>query len=153
MFSFLNRKPKPDKRDLEQVIFDYAEHKRNEDLQLICRLMVAREVFVPIDRGSMPAAAQPGVPYVLGDEDRVLMRKVTIPNNGEWASAATQPTHALLSNGYAGMTWIGFLKMTQKVAEIRGALLQGTQSWIAMDKKLVANVLSTIEDREGARDV
>jgi len=142
VFSLFKKLWKQDERDLEQVIFDFAEYKKEEDLQILCRLMRNRLVYVPIDTNTVPAAARPGVPYVTGEGDKLLFRSVEIPGHGLWAPAATKPTHRLLSQGYAGMTWLGFLDMTRKIETMRGAYLQGETSWVAMDKEKIAHVLS-----------
>jgi hypothetical protein len=142
VFSLFKKWKKKDERDIEQVIFDFAEYKKDEDFQLLCRLMQNREVYVPIDSNTVPAAARPGVPYVTGAGDRLLFRAVEIPGNGMWAPAATKPTHRLLAQGYAGMPWLGFLDMARKVESMRGAYLQGETSWVAMDRQKIAHVLS-----------
>ena len=142
MFSLFKKSKKQGERDLERVIFDIAEHKRDEDFQLLYRLMKDREVFIPIDAGSVPAAAQPGVPYVTGAQDRLLFRTVELPGNGMWAAAATKPTSRILAKGYVGMSWPGFLDISLKIQDIRGVYLQGETSWVALDKKSIAYVLS-----------
>ena len=142
VFSLFKNLRKQSERDLEQVIFDFAECKKDDDLQLLCRLMLKREVYVPIDTNTVPVAARPGVPYVTGAGDKLFFRAVEIPGNGLWAPAATKPTHRLLSQGYAGMPWLGFLDMTRKIESMRGVYLQGETSWVAMDKEKIAHVLS-----------
>src|SRR5690348_8731899 len=124
LFSFFKKHPRPDSRDLEQVIYDIAEHNRDEDFQLFYRLMAVREVFLPIVKASIPAPAQPGVPYVVGPTDRLAIRTVRGPDDQPWAFATTQPTHPHLAGEFAGMSWLEFLRMVMKINEVRGALLQ-----------------------------
>ena len=141
MFSFLTKRAKKTPRDLEQVIFDIAEYKRDEDLHLFYRLMSAREVYVPVDSTTLPAAAEPGVPYMTRPSDQLRVATVSMPDGAEWVSAATQTSHPLLADGYVGMPWLGFLEMAQKSADVQGALIQGTTSYIALDKERIAYVL------------
>jgi hypothetical protein len=152
VFSFLTKRAKKDSRDLEQVIFDYAEHKRDADLELFYRLMSAREVYLPVDKASLPAAAEPGVPYTTRDTDQVLIKSVSIPNNGEWVFAATHTHQPLLEGGYVGMPWLEFLKMAQQIAGAQGALIQGKTSYIALYKEHIAHVLGNSPEPSSAND-
>jgi hypothetical protein len=153
MFSFLTKRAKKDSRDLEQVIFDIAEHNREADLHLFYRLMSTREVYLPVDEASLPTASEPGVPYTTQDTDEVKVYTVSIPNNGSWIAAATQTSHPLLAGGCLRMTWLGFLKMALEGAEVRGALIQGKTSWIALDKERITYVLSYSQNLPGVNDV
>ena len=142
MFAFLKRQEKKDPRDIEQLIFDIAEHQRDADFHLLYKLMAGREVFVGINRASLPTSIEPGIPDTTQASDRLEMKTVSIPNHGAWSSAATLPSHSSLAGSYVGMQWLDFLKMTQKVPELRGAALQGKTSWVAFDKERIAYVLA-----------
>ena len=142
MFSLFKKLMRNDKRDLEQVIFDIAEHKRDQDFHLLYMLMKGREVFVPVDTGSVPAPARPGVPYMTRPGDNVRIRTVELPDSGMWVAAATQSTNRMLTKGYVGMPWLGCLTMAMKIESARGIYLQGETSWLAMDKQRIAYVLS-----------
>ncbi|WOB06888.1 hypothetical protein [Piscinibacter gummiphilus] len=142
MFAFLKRQEKIDRRDIEQLIFDIAEHQREADFHLLYKLMAGREVFVGINRASLPTSIEPGVPYTTQASDRLEMKTVSIPNHGAWSSAATLASHPLLAGSYVGMQWFDFLRMTRKVPELRGAALQGKTSWVAFDKERIAYVLA-----------
>ncbi len=152
MFSFLTKRAKKDPRDLEQVISDVAEHNRDADFHLFYRLMSIREVYLPVDTMSLRTAVEPGVPYTLQEPDELNVGTVSIPGNGSWLSAATQTSHPLLAGGYVGMTWLGFLKMAQEGAEVRGVLIQGQTSRIALGKERIAYVLSYTRDLPGVND-
>jgi hypothetical protein len=79
---------------------------------------------------------------VTGAADRLAIGTICGPDNEPWAFAATQPTHSLQSGGFVGMPWLEFLRMVVKLEEVRGALLQGTTSWIGLDKERIAYVLT-----------
>lgn len=143
MFSFLTKRAKKESRDLEQVIHDIAEHHREADFQLFYRLMLTREVYLPIDNASLPKAAEPGVPYVLQETDNfddVMVTTVSVADNGSWIPAATQSSHPILADGCMKMTWLGFLKMAQHTT-LQGAFIQGEKSWIALRKEHIPGVL------------
>lgn len=144
MFGFLKKKRQKDPRNLEQLIFEIAEHRRDEDFHLLYELMIGREVFIGIDLASLPESIAPGVRYTTQATDRVKVKLVTIPDHGEWSSAATQASHPSLVGGYAGMQWIEFLEMTLKVPHLQGAMLQGATSWIAFDKERIGYILEKV---------
>ena len=145
VFAFLKRRKERDPRSIEQLIYDIAEHQRDADFRLLYKLMVGREVFVAINRASLPTSVEPGVPYTTQASDRLEMKTISIPNHGSWSSAATLDSHASLAGPYVGMQWFEFLTMTQKVPELRGAALQGKTSWIALDKERIAHVLANTD--------
>ncbi|MDO8330671.1 MAG: hypothetical protein Q7T36_09385 [Fluviicoccus sp.] len=142
MFSIFKRKTKNDERDIEQLIFDVAEHQRDADFHLLYLLLKDREVFVPVVRSSVPSAAKPGEAYVTRTEDQLVLKTVELPGNGAWAPAATQAISQLVAGGYVGMPWLGFLNMVMKIEDVRGAFLQGQTSWVALDKQRVAYILA-----------
>jgi hypothetical protein len=145
VFAFLKRRKEKDPRNIEQLIYDIAEHQRDADFHLIYKLMVGQEVFVAINRASLPTSVEPGVPYTTQASDRLEMKTLSIPNHGTWSSAATFDSHPSLAGSYVGMQWLEFLKMTQKVPELRGAALQGKTSWVAFDKERIAYVLANTD--------
>jgi len=157
MFSFLTnliKRAKKDSRDLEQVIFDIAEHNREADFHLFYRLMLTREVYLPINKASLPTAAEPGVPYVLQEADNyedVMVTTVSIANNGSWIPAFTQPAHPILADGCMKMTWLGFLKMAQNTT-LQGAFIQGEKSWLALRKEHIPGVLGYSQYLQGVND-
>lgn len=142
MFSFFKRRKPQGERDLEQVIYDVAEHHREEDRELVYRLMTDREVYLPVVPGTLPAAAVPGVPYVTSATDQLGISLVELPGNGRWAPAMTLRTHPLLVGTCIGMPWQGLLKMVQRLPDARGVVLQGQRSWMVLDQERVAYLLA-----------
>lgn len=142
MFGFLKRKEKKDPRDIEQVIFDIAEHHRDVDFHLLYKMMAGRDIFVGINQESLPTSIEPGVRYITQASDRIAMKFISIPNHGDWSSAATLRTHPSLAGSYVEMEWLEFLKMTLKLPALQGAALQGKTSWLAFDKERIAYILS-----------
>jgi hypothetical protein len=141
MFSFF-RKDKPDARDLEQVIFDVAEHQRDDDFHLLYRLMASRRVFVPFVASSFPSHARPGEKYVVTAGDSVQMRTVSGQGGTVLVAAATRDDAPLLKGGYGEMQWRDFLEMASKMDEsCYGALLQCWTSWIGFDRERIKYIL------------
>jgi hypothetical protein len=129
-------------QDLEQLLFNLAEHKKEEDYQLLFQLMAAAEVFVPADLKSMPANAKPGQPYKTQPGDNVAVKTVQVPGLGSCVAGSTTQSSPLVAGGYVGMTWLGLLEMALKIEACRGVLLQGQTSWIALDRQRVEYALS-----------
>ena len=74
MFAFLKRRKEKDPRNIEQLIYDIAEHQRDADFHLFYKLMVGRQVFVAINRASLPTSVEPEVPYTTQASDRLEMK-------------------------------------------------------------------------------
>ncbi|MEH6420081.1 hypothetical protein [Pseudomonas sp. CGJS7] len=128
--------------DLEQVIHDVAEHQREEDFELLYRLMANRDVYVPADPSTFPTDAVPGEPYTVEGGDRLQLRFVTGPEDLLMAACATSREAALLHDGFVGMEWRDFLLMVLKLDDsFYGALLQGRESWVAFDRERVRYIL------------
>lgn len=142
MFNFLKSKKAHDHRDLEQLIFDVAEHQSDKDFHLLYKLMVNRTVFVPAETSTIPASAVPGEKYLTKRGDRISMRYVAGPNNLLFVPAATQEILPILKDGYLGMEWFDYLNMVLKLDEsFYGALLQGKTSWVAFDRERIRYIL------------
>ncbi len=128
--------------ELEDLIFEIAEHQRDVDYKTLYREMQGREVFVPIVRASLPSGAQPGQSITSSAAAPIQMRFVSGPNGVPLVPCATHQDVSLLKDGYAGMPWRGFLEMVLKVdASFYGALLQGRRSWIVFDRQHVQHML------------
>lgn len=134
---------KPKNVDLEQVIYDVAEHQREEDFELLFRLMADRDVYVPADPSTFPDDAVPGEPYTVEGSDRLQLRYVTGPDDLLMVACATEQEAAMLHDGFVGMEWRDFLRMVLKVDDsFYGALLQGRTSWVALDRDRIRYILS-----------
>lgn len=143
MFSFFRKPTKPDERDVEQVIFEVAEWRSNEDFHTLYKLLKDRHVCVPIDAGTIPAAAEPGREYRVEKPDRLAMRYVLGPNNVLLVPAATREDSPVLTGGYVYVHWIEALKMVRKLdPRFWGLLLQSKTSWVAIDRERIKYILS-----------
>jgi hypothetical protein len=141
LFSRFSLKPAAP-RDVEDLIYEIAEHRRESDFQALYLQMRKREVFVPIVKSSLPPGVAPGQTVTSTAEHPLSMRTVSAPDGSALIPCATRPDAQLLRDGYAGMPWESFLEMVLKSGvEIYGALLQGQGSWIAFDRQRVRQIL------------
>lgn len=139
----LFRKKKSDARDLEQLIFDIAEHQRDQDFELLYLKLRRRELHVPVDASSLPAHIPPGQAYQTSSNDRIVMRSSSLPDGRPIAMAATHLEATMLASGHVGMQWEDFLEMVLKLPpEFFGFVLQGRTSWIVFDRQRTAYILS-----------
>ena len=146
MFEFLRRK-RHDPRDLEQMLFDIAEHQRDEDFNLLYERLWGREIYVPVDASSIPSHVPPGQKYTSTTDDRITMRSSKLPDGRPIAMAATRTDAGMLAAGYVGMQWEDLLDMVLKLPpEYLGFVLQGKTSWVVFDRQRTANILSQGKD-------
>ncbi|WP_284197242.1 hypothetical protein [Chitinimonas prasina] len=144
----MQKNPTHSKRDLEQLIFDVAEHQADKDFRELYAIMRGKQVFVPIDRGSIPAAAAAGEQYVTTANDCLKMQYVIGPNGQFLIPSATSEDSPIVQNGYVGMDWTAFLQMVAKLdSSFFGALLQGKTSWVAFDRDRINYILGGTWDR------
>ena len=134
LFGLLRGK-RPDPRDLEQLIFDVAEHQREQDFD------------VPVDPSSLPAGIPPGQAFQTTAKDQVVMKSSSLPDGRPIAMAATRLDAGMLAAGHVSMRWEDFLGMMLKLPpEFFGFVLQGKTSWIVFDRQRVAYILSRAND-------
>ncbi len=142
MFKFLKRKKSSESRDLEQVIFDFAKHNRVEDFQVMCKLLRDREVYLPVDIDSLPKGLASGEKITVKSAAQINLKTVTSPDGHSLAAAITTDSSEMLNEGYLVMDWPDFIKMVLKLKELYGCLIQGSTSWVILDKEKIKYALS-----------
>lgn len=139
---FPSRKTRPPV-DLEDLIYEVAEHQRDSDFHELYSRMKGREVFVPVVPSSLPLDAKPGQTFTTSSSVSIQIRSGPAPNGqGSLVLCATRQDSPILEGAYVGMTWIGLLEMSLEVdPPAWGVLLQGHRSWVAFDLACVREVL------------
>jgi hypothetical protein len=141
ILSLFGRKSVP-QVDLEDLIYEVAEHQRDKDFHTLYQRMNGREVFVAVVPSSLPQDVKPGQAITTDSSVSIQMRSVPAPNGQGMVPCATREDSSILKGGYVGMSWIGLLEMALKVdPPLYGALLQGQRSWVALDLARVRYVL------------
>ncbi len=143
MFKLFKRKAKSDDRDIEQVIFDVAEHNKDEDYHRLYELLVGRELFLPVDPESLPANYEPGSKIVTDSSMQIRVRNVQGPNGETLVPSATLEECPMVQGGYIGMDWFEYLQTVLKIPSVAGVLIQGKTSWVGFDKQRIQYILST----------
>ncbi|PTY35802.1 hypothetical protein BGP77_00270 [Saccharospirillum sp. MSK14-1] len=138
MAKFFNR---TDKRDIEELIFDIAEHNKEEDHHRLYDLLSGRELFLPVVPESLPANYVPGSKVIVNSSMRIRVRNVQGPNGEVFIPGSTQEDCPMIQDGYIGMGWFEYLKMALRTPSVSGVLIQGEKSWVGLDKLRIQYIL------------
>lgn len=141
MLKIFNRRPKKDERDIEQVIFDVAEHNKEEDYSRLYELMVGRDLFLPVDPESLPKDYELGSKIVTDPTMQIRVRNVQGPNGDTFVPSATTESSPMVQEGYIGMQWFDYLEMVLEIPSVSGVLIQGQTSWVGFDKERIKVIL------------
>jgi hypothetical protein len=144
LLDFFTRKSAAPAIDLEDLIYEVAEHRRDEDFHELYRQMRDREVFVPVDLSSLPVDVKPGQTIVTDSTMAIRMKMGDAPNGQGLALSCTKVDSPMVKDGYVGMKWLGILEMSLKVnPPLYGVVLQGERSWVALDLERIRYVLGS----------
>jgi hypothetical protein len=143
MFGIFKKNTKEDKRDLEQVIFDIAEHNQDKDYFRMYELLKDRELYLPADPNSLPEDFVPGSRLVTDSSHQIRISNAKGPNGELLIPAVTTESHPTLQGGYIGMRWSDFLEMVLKIPEAWGALIQGETSYVGFDRERIKYILES----------
>ncbi len=133
-------------RELEQLIYDIAEHARDEDYDQLYETLVETKLFVPVDQASLASSSDrtPLGKVIQVDASTLLqIREAEGPREDLFMPVATNESSPLLAQGYVEMPWLEALKKSLTVESIAGIKLQGENSWICFYKPQIERVLSS----------
>lgn len=134
-------KKKKNEIDIDKLIFEIVEHQKDEDFQMLYKLMKGREFYLPAVMESLPTRAEPGEKIVIKSTDQVMVKKVLGPNNLPYVSASTNVNHPLVKEGCVGIEGFELLEMVLKIEDVYGLLLQSATSYLAFDKQRISYIL------------
>ncbi|MCB0352222.1 MAG: hypothetical protein KDD64_01820 [Bdellovibrionales bacterium] len=135
-----------EEKDLEQTIFEIAEHQRDEDYYSLYSLLRERTVYLPIDGDSLSPSAKTGERHATTANEGLNARLVQIDQCEEpFLLATTNSENQSLKDAYVEIEWIEFLKMASQLPDLGGIMLQGEKSWVAFDSARVSFILEWYE--------
>lgn len=140
-------KKKKDVIDLEQVIHDIAEYNKDEDFNKLYEILIDRELFLPTIKQTIPNHLVPDEKFITNSCDEILMSKVDGPDGKALIPVATTENSPIISDEYLRIDWFEFLEMVLKVEDVFGALIQGTTSWIIIDKERIEYILVNFKNK------
>lgn len=141
MFNFLKSKKKDEGRDLEQVIYEIAEFRKEQDYLAFFKLIEEREIYFPVAPESLPSGFQSGQKIVTDASMQIRIKTVIGPSGGVFVPASTTETSKMVEGGYCGINWFSFLEMALKIEGAAGILIQGQKSWLAFDRERIKYLL------------
>jgi len=112
------------KRDINQLIFDCAEHRRSADAQELIACLMHTELFAPIASGA--PNLPDGTRYVVGANDSIRIFSAQLGNLSCMAFY-TDRNDVRVRRPYLSMTGIEAMKMVLK-ANAGGILIQNNKT-------------------------
>lgn len=122
--------------DLDQLIFDIAEHKLESDLETLYQILPEEEFYLPM---KMISARKPGEAFKTGQGDQVATSK--LPNGMIMVSIYTRTT--IMRTSFGGMTGKEALRMILKMDGVDGLIvINKSNSWVGINKAVAADILN-----------
>ena len=133
-----------DKRDVDQVIFDIAEHGRAADHDRLFALLRDRELFSMVVGSSVPF--RDGEKRTVAAGDQISLVAATLPNGLQCAAFFVDRNDSRLGDRYVGMTLVEAIRMVQRTPDLGGLLIQNSkQSWVGFPRDALPGILSKLE--------
>ena len=139
------KKQKP-KIDLEKLIYNIAEYKREDDYLLLLRALIGRDLYLPIEGESVARGSLEGEKITVDSTMDFKIRATKGPEGRLLVPASTTKNHLILKGHYAALEWIELLKMTMKIEKAEGVLVQGVTSLVVVVRSHIPIVLKFYED-------
>jgi hypothetical protein len=128
--------------DIDELIFEIAEHKRDQDYQSFFKLIKGRSFFCPVDPASTAGIPQ-GSPYQVKAGDGIRVPFTNISGLKLIPLFTTQGDQRL-AKGYFEIEGLEALRMATRAAGVHGVLFQNKDySWVGLDQKKIKWVLDT----------
>ena len=140
MFEKLFGRNKSD--DIDQLIFDIAEHKRTKDYEAFCKLLEGRVFFCQVDPASTTGMPK-GVPYRAQANDAIKLPGLAKIKGLTLLPLYTSPSDQRLKNSYLEIEGLEALRMAVRGKGIDGLLFQNRRnSWVVLNMEQIKSVLA-----------
>src|SRR5262245_56464600 len=113
-----------DDRDIDRVIFDFAEHRRPRDRQRLLELLRGREIFASVAASSVPF--EDGREIVVGENDVIQLRTGALPNGMTCVIFYVDRGDRRLGPNYVGVVASDAFEMASRMKE-EALLIQNSQ--------------------------
>ena len=122
-----------DRRSIDEVVFDIAEHQRPRDHKRLLQLLRGRELFVPIASSTVPLEDGARITVQAGDE--IKLKTGILPNGLGCVAFFVHRDDSRLGATYVGMTVREAFEMVAKT-EVDALLIQAAgESWVAFPRR------------------
>lgn len=130
------------KRDIDRLIFEIAEHKRENDYQALFRAIAGRKFYCPVDPASAASIPQ-GAAYVTQAHDALRIPFLASINGLKLVPLFTAHNDKRLAAGRFAIEGFEALAMALKTAGADGVLFQNNRhSWVGVDNERIRRVLA-----------
>lgn len=127
MFGFFK-----DKRDIDQVIFDIAEHQRPRDHERLFQLLQERELFTPIASSNVPF--EDGASITVKPGDVINLKTAKLPNGMVCIVFYVHRSDSRLGEPFAGFAVRDALDMVIKTTADAMLIQNVRDSWVAFPR-------------------
>ncbi len=127
MFGFFR-----DKRDIDQVIFDIAEHQRRRDHERLFQLLRGRELFAAVASSNVPF--EDGASITVKAGDVINLNTAKLPNGMVCIVFFVHRSDSRLGERYAGFTVRDALDMVIQTNADAMLIQNGRDSWVAFPR-------------------
>jgi len=128
--------------DIDRLIFDIAQHKRTEDYEAFCEVIVGRVFFLQIDPASTSGMPR-GVPCRIKSTDRVRLTPLAKMQGLTLLPLYTSQEDKRLNDSYAEIEGLEAMRMVVKGIGVDGLLFQNQgQSWVVLKMDKIRWVLA-----------
>ncbi|MDX2111884.1 MAG: hypothetical protein SFY80_16770 [Verrucomicrobiota bacterium] len=125
-------------KDLDSLIYDYAEKKRPGDMRKLLKLLACAELFAPVISGLPDNPV--GMKYIVGAGDRIQIRTVEV-SGLKLVLFYTSKTDARLGTSFISMTGREAFEMVIKAEEGGIAVQNARTSWFGLDRQGVLDAI------------
>jgi hypothetical protein len=134
-------KSKPDRRDMDQLIFDLAEHgNRPADLKELYRRMAGIEVFAKLLSANFPL--QNGARHTIEPGQKMQILAATLPTGQVMAQFFVDRADARLRPQFVSLSSREACEMVLKMENLAGLIICNSKnSWIALLKPELQRLL------------
>jgi hypothetical protein len=132
---------KPDSRDMDQLIFDLAEHgNRPSDLRELYRRLPKLEIFAKVRSANFPL--EKGSRHVIAPGEDLHIQTVLLPNGQSFAEFFVDRADPRLGQQFIGMSPRAACEMVLKGDNLAGLRIRNSRnSWIALLKPELQRLL------------
>lgn len=122
-------------RSLDEIVYDIAEHQKEEHYQELYEALPGSMLFVPVDASTLPQIPEGG--YQVAENDSIEMQFIDGPGGKKFVSGATAVDHLSVQQGSVKMEAIAIMIMMLEVPEAEGFMLQSKTSFIGFERDWV----------------
>jgi hypothetical protein len=128
--------------DIDQLIFNIAEHKRDKDYESFFKLIKGHSFFCLVDPASMVGIAK-GSSYRVQATDAIRIQSANI-NGLKLIALFTSQSDKRLAKGFFEIEGLEALRMATRATGIFGVLFQNKDSsWVGLNLEKINWILAT----------